>query len=82
MNVFEPANTAGACDSPSLIRGTVRHQIGNLQSNIFMVTNPATAPLRYVPLGVRPSSFSCRRSEVPLYRSRVVAQRRLEELTR
>jgi hypothetical protein len=34
--------------------GTVRYQIGNPQSNIFMVTNPATTPLRYFPLGVSP----------------------------
>src|SRR5260221_10275292 len=35
----------GACESPSLIMGTVPYQIRNHQSNIIMVSNPATAPL-------------------------------------
>src|SRR5258708_39915773 len=39
----------GACESPSLIMGTVPYQIRNHQSNIIMVSNPATAPLRRDP---------------------------------
>src|SRR5258708_38528832 len=40
----------GACESPSLIMGTVPYQIRNHQSNIIMVSNPATAPIDATPI--------------------------------
>src|SRR5258708_23471147 len=43
----------GACESPSLIMGTVHYQIRNHQSNIIMVSNPATGPIDATP--TRPS---------------------------
>jgi len=59
----------GACESPSLIMGTVPYQIRNHQSNIIMVSNPATAPLRRDPDLFPPKIQDLLTAPIPVHKS-------------